>query len=80
MASREDAEGALYDAIISNAKEAKKAEKAAAAGALKDLTEAFSNVAHGPQGGDKRGMSDYHETHHRDDSREPPGFADEWPA
>lgn len=64
MATRKQAEEALYDAIISNAEEATEATKASASDALKALAEAYANVAFGAQGGEKiaRTETDYRYT------------------
>lgn len=79
MATREEAEDALYGAIISNAKAAQEEPGAVATDALKTLAQAFSSVAHGPQGGEKlsienyRGSTDYRyrsENHQRTDYHE----------
>lgn len=51
MATRGEAESALFDAIIHNAEEAKKAEKGEAADAIDSLAQAWSRIVHGPQGG-----------------------------
>lgn len=88
MAKREEAEEALFDAIISNAEEAKSAEKGTAAGAIKTLAEAYAQIVHGPQGGDwdsrvrnqntqetdyrYTAQSDIHETRHEGEDRERP--------
>lgn len=90
MASKAEAEEALYGAIVAAAKGA---EESKDGDLLKSSAEAFREVAHGPQGGSyederryeathsntnettTRTTTDFHETHHPDsDPKAAPGF------
>jgi len=51
MATRDEAEAAIYDAIVANASAAKDAEKGEAAEAINELARAYAQIVHGPQGG-----------------------------
>lgn len=67
MASREDAESALYEAIIEGAKAAAKNESAEL---VETLSRAYANVAHGPQGGDLMRIDNgTQNTHYRYESK-----------
>lgn len=87
MATRAEAEGALFDAIITGAEAAAEHKDASV---LNEVAHAFAHVVHGAQGGNlemKRenqekyaGQTsyDYHETHHPDGADRPPvGFRKE---
>lgn len=68
----EDVRDALASQIARLAKDASPSE-------TKTLAEAYSLIAHGPQGGsyqsDQRGTTDYHQTHHQGEARPSVGFA-----
>lgn len=87
MATREEAENALYDAVVAAAGSATEKKDV---NLLKTASEAFSGIAHGAQGGMKRSeesyrgetdyrytssnhqSTDYHETQHQGENLKRP--------
>lgn len=68
MDASEKAENALYDRIAEKAKDANADE-------LKTLSESFSNVAYGPQGGGMHNVTNYnYNARYLGDKRPPVGF------